>query len=169
MYQPYPGGGSTPEPSGTPGVPVGPVPTSISRAVRVMYAGAVASLIGIGIDFIGIGGLRTRIANANHKLTPAQVTNAEHVAVAFFIVGGLIAIALWLWMARANGAGKSWARIVSTVFFAVDTISQFVGLAGGASAAGRIFGIVVWLIGLTAVILLWQRTSSEYFASSQRS
>jgi hypothetical protein len=132
-----------------------------------MYAGAVASLVGIGIDFIGISGLRARIANANHKLTPAQVTNSEHVLVVFFIVGGLIGAGLWVWMARSNAAGKSWARIVSTVFFALDTILQFVGLGAGTGAAGRIFAIVVWLIGLAAIILLWQRTSSEYFAENK--
>jgi len=164
MYQPYPGGAEAPEPSPAPS---SPAPPSIDRAVRVMYAGAIASLIGIGIDFIGIGNLRTRIENANHNLTPAQVTNSEHVLVVGFIVGGLIACALWLWMARANGAGKSWARIVSTVFFAIDTISQFVGLGAGAGPVGRIFAIVVWLIGLFAVILLWQRTSSEYFAAGK--
>ena len=134
-----------------------------------MYAGAVASLIGIGVDFIGIGGLKTRLANANHKLTPTQLTNAEHVAVAFFIIGGLIGVALWMWMARVNGAGKNWGRIVATVFFAIDTIAQFVGLGGGLSGVGRIWSIIVWLIGLAAIILLWQRTSSEYFASAPQS
>jgi hypothetical protein len=169
MYQPYPGGAGAPEPSGPSGTASLPAPTSITRAVRVMYAGAVASLIGIGVDFIGIGGLKTRLANANHKLTPTQLTSAEHVAIAFFIIGGLIGVALWIWMARVNGAGKSWGRVVATVFFAIDTISQFVGLGGGLSGVGRIWSLVIWLIGLAAIILLWQRTSSEYFGSAQRS
>jgi hypothetical protein len=170
MYQPYPGGAQAPEPSGPSGLPSLPAPASITRAVRLMYAGAVASLIGIGVDFIGIGGIKTRIHNANHKLSPAQVTNAEHVAIAYFIITGLIAVGLWLWMARATTEGKGWARIVATVLFALDTILQFVGLAGGLSAAGRIFAIVVWLIGLVTVFLIWQRTSSEYLQSgSQRS
>jgi hypothetical protein len=164
MYQPYPGGGNAPEPSAAAGPPALPAPPSINRAVRLMYAGAVGSLIGIGVDFIGIGGIKTRIANANHKLTPAQVSSAEHVYIAYFIISGLIAVGLWLWMARSTSAGKSWARIVSTVLFALDTIAQFVGLAGGASAAGRIWSLVVWLIGLVALVMLWQRTSSEYFA-----
>jgi hypothetical protein len=165
MYQPYPGGADgAPEPSRTPS---SPAPTSINRAVRVMYAGAVASLVGIGIDFIGIGSIRTRIENANHKLSAAQVSSSEHVLIVLFIVGGLIGAGLWVWMARSNGAGRSWARIVATVLFALDTILQFVGLGAGSGAAGRIFAIVVWLIGLTAIILLWQRTSSQYFAENK--
>jgi hypothetical protein len=168
MYQPYPGGAQAPEPSGSSGSPSLPAPTPISRAVRLMYVGAVASLIGIGIDFTGIGGLRTRIANANHKLSAAQVTSTEHVFVVFFIVGGLIAAGLWVWMARGNNQGKSWARIVSTVLFAIDTILQFVGLGGGLSAAARIYSILIWLVGLVVIILLWQRASSEYYTSSAR-
>lgn len=163
MYQPYPGGAEAPEPSSG-----SPAPTSITRAVRVMYAGAVASVIGIGFDFVDIGSLRTRIEDANHKLTATQVTNSEHVLIGLFIISGLIGAALWVWMARSNGAGKSWARIVATVFFAIDTIGQFVGLESGAGTAGRIFSLVVWLIGLAAIVLLWQRTSSEYFAQNKR-
>ena len=169
MYQPYPGGAGTPEPSGPSGTPSLPAPASINRAVRVMYAGAVGSLIGIGMDFVGIGSFKTRLANANHKLTASQLTNSEHVAIAFFIISGLIAVGLWIWLARTAAAGKGWARVVGTVLFALDTILQFVGLAGGLSPAGRIWAIVVWLIGLAAIILLWQRTSSEYFVSAQRS
>jgi hypothetical protein len=165
MYQPYPGGAQAPEPSG---MSRSPAPVSIARAVRLMYAGAAASLIAIGIDFIGIGSLRTRIANANPKLTAAQITNAEHVAIGLFIASGLIGAALWLWMARANGDGKSWARIVATVLFAIDTIGQFVGLGGSLATVGRVFSILVWLIGLATIVLLWQRTSTEYFAEGKR-
>lgn len=41
------------------------------------------------------------------------------------------------------------------------------GQLGGASA-GRFFGLVVWLIGLGAIILLWQRQSSDYFKGAPR-
>ena len=34
----------------------------------------------------------------------------------------MIGIALWLWMARANGQGRNWARILSTVLFGVATL-----------------------------------------------
>ena len=38
------------------------------------------------------------------------------------IVLGLVAAALWLWMARANGHGRSWARILATVLFGLATL-----------------------------------------------
>jgi hypothetical protein len=33
------------------------------------------------------------------------------------MVSGLAVIALWLWMAQANGQARNWARILSTVLF----------------------------------------------------
>jgi hypothetical protein len=67
---------------------------------------------------------------------------------------------LWVWMARSNRDGKSWARPVATAIFAVATLQVVADLNGSGGLAGtvetRIWGVVVWLIGLTAVILLWQ-------------
>ena len=39
------------------------------------------------------------------------------------IVLGLVPIALWLWMARANGRGRNWARSLSTVLFGLATLT----------------------------------------------
>jgi hypothetical protein len=163
MYQPYPGGTQMPEPSSRP-----PIPPSVSRAVQVMYVGAAASIIGIIIDMTTLSSTKAEIIRRSSKpLTSAQVTNAEHFAVGLFIVSGLIGAALWVWMAQTSKAGKGWARIVSSVLFGIDTISVIAGSAAVASGgATRIYGIVVWLIGLAAIILLWQRPSTAYFKSA---
>jgi hypothetical protein len=164
MYQPFPGGAEPPEPALT------TAPPSITRAVRVMYAGAAASVIGIIIDLTTYSSLQNALATRRRKngqlMTHAQVVDLAHVEAVAFVVGGLIAAGLWIWMARSSRAGKSWARTVSTVLFAISTISAFVSIGGGALAAddaSRIYGFVVWIIGLVAIILLWQRASSGYF------
>lgn len=165
MYQPYPGGTQMPEPSRP------PAPPSILRAVQIMYAGAVVSLIGIIVDLTTLSSTKSEIIKRDPSLTPTQVNNAEHVAIGIFIVTGLLGAALWLWMAQANKAGKGWARIVSTVLFAIDTINVAAGAVGGGVTGGgavRIYGLVVWLIGLAVIILLWQRPSSEYFRKTPR-
>ena len=166
MYQAYPDGV---QPGSQFGQSAPPIPRSVAKAVQVMYVGAVASLIGISIDLAKAGSLRARLVTVNNgaKLTPTQVTDTDHLAIGALIAADLIGAALWYWMAQSNQAGKSWARIVATVLFGIDTLS-LIGDINGASAlsgtvATRIFGIVVWLIGLAAIILLWQRTSSDYF------
>lgn len=166
MYQPYPGGAQTPEPSPQPLAPV-----SVQRAVKVMYAGAVASLIGIIIDLTMLSSLKSDIQSRNHNLTPAQVNTAEHVAIGAFIASGLIGAALWIWMAQSCKGGKGWARTVSTVLFGLDTIGQIGGASTGftgSGSAGRIYSLLVWLIGLVAIILLWQRESSAFFKKTPR-
>jgi hypothetical protein len=164
MYQPYPGGAQMPEPSDQP-----PAPPSVVRAVQVMYAGAAASLIGIVIDMTTLSSTKSEIIRRSPSLTATQVANAEHVAIGLFIVSGLLGAALWVWIAQRCKAGRSWARITGTVLFAIDTLSVFLGAAtvpgGGAT---RIYSILVWLIGLAAVILLWQRASSNYFRGAPR-
>jgi hypothetical protein len=176
MYQPYPGGDQAPQQYGQPGQPALAVPQSVARAVKVMYVGAAASLVGIIVDLLARHSLRTYIADhmtRNGKaLTAAQVTNAYHLELGVLIAGGLIGVGLWIWMARSCQAGKGWARITSTVFFAIETISALTSVAGGGrlggAGASRFFGLLVWLIGLAAIILLWQRQSSDYFKGAPR-
>ena len=134
-----------------------------------MYVGAAASLIGIIVDLSTYSSLQNAIATPQRKngklLTHAQVVDLAHVEVVALVVVGLIAAGLWIWMARSCRAGKSWARIVSTVLFAISTIGAFVSIGGGSVVAGgatRIYGFVVWIVGLVAIVLLWQRASSDY-------
>ena len=158
-YQPYPGGTQMPEPATRP-----PVPQSITRAVQLMYAGAAASLIGIIIALTTLSSIKSQIISKNPSLTTTQVNNAEHVAIGVLIASGLIGAALWLWMAQSSKAGKNWARIVSTVLFAIETINVVAGASALSSGgASRVYSIVIWLIGLGAIIFLWQRSSTEYF------
>ena len=165
MYQRYPGDAAqSREPS-----PPATVPQSVLRAVRVMYVGLAASLLGIVVDLTTLSATRSEILKRNPGYTAVQLNNAEHLEIGLFIAGGLIGAALWLWMAQSCRAGKSWARVVSTVFVGIDTLSVLVGATavqgGGLS---RIYGFIVWVIGLIAVILLWQRASSAYFRPAQR-
>jgi len=160
MYQPYPGGTQLPEPSRP------TVPQSVARAVQIMYVGAVVSLIGIVVDLTTLSSTKSKIQSQHHDWTVTQVNNAEHVAIGIFIVSGLLGAALWIWMAQANKAGRGWARIVATVLFAIDTLNVAAGAATPGGGATRLYGLVIWLIGLAAIILLWLRTSSDYFRSA---
>jgi hypothetical protein len=71
-------------------------------------------------------------------------------------------------MALMCKAGKAWARVVSTVLFAIQTIDLAIGAAVPGGGATRFYGLLVWVIGLVAIILLWQRPSTEYFRGAPR-
>ena len=162
MYQRYPGDGAQsrePAPSNA--------PQSIQRAVRVMYVGAAVSVIGIIVDLTTLSSTRSAILKANPHYTAAQVNSAEHAAIGLFIAGGLIGAALWLWMAQSNRAGKAWARVVASVLFGIDTVSQIIGVGAGGGLS-RLYGLIIWVVGVIAIVLLWQRSSSEYFRGTPR-
>ena len=161
MYQPYPGSGPMPE-------PVRPEPpSSVQTAVKLMYGGAVINALTLIVGLATIGNLRSTLRRAAPTLTPAQLHSYEVFFVTITVVSGVIGVGLWLWMARMNKAGKSWARVTGTVFFAIYTVLLLLGVARAGAAASTLVSILTWLIGLGTVILLWRRESSEYFNAAR--
>ena len=156
-YQPYPTGAQMPE------VQRPPVPVQVANAVKAMYAGAAASAVGIVIQILTVSATKTAIEKHSHHMTASQVNSTQHVLVIGAIVGGVIAIAVWLFLARACKNGGNWARITGTVLFALATVDAVIGGASPVATADKLWGLVTWLAGLTAVIFLWQRPSSAFF------
>jgi hypothetical protein len=157
MYQPYPSSGPAPEPARP------EPPSSVLTAVKLMYAGAVVNTLSLIVGLATLGSLKSDLHRAAPNLTPSQLHSYEAFFVTVTVLSGVIGIALWLWMARMNKAGKSWARITGTVFFGIYTLLLLLGVARAGAAASTLVSILTWLIGLGAVILLWRGQSSEYF------
>jgi hypothetical protein len=169
-YQPYPSSGD----QVTPQIPGGPAPQSVQNAVKLMYVGAGLSVLGLIALAVTAGGLRQRIENAHPMIsgkpaTTSQITALVHFSVALGIVGGVIGVALWLWMAKKTGQGRPWARILSSVLFALCTLDLLNVFRGtGTSAFTIISAVLTWLVGLGAIVLLWVPSSSPYFVSQRR-
>ena len=156
-YQPYPSSGKPVEPERP------PAPPSVVNAVKLMYVGAAISVISLVISLASIGGTKDAIRKARPTLTTTQVNQLNTFIIALAVVSGVIGVALWLWMARANGQGKNWARILSTVLFGLATLDLFGVLSQPKTALGLIFPVLTWLVGLGAIILLWRKESTEFF------
>jgi hypothetical protein len=159
MYQPYPSGGQSAEPQRP------PAPAQVRTAVKLMYAGAavwtvllISALVLIIVD-----------SKAGHATLDGHALHGRSVPVTVAAVFGLVVIALWLWMARAAGQGRSWARILSTVLFGLATL-QLRGvfaapvshLGAGLIVLGLIVPVLGWLAGAAAVWLLWRPASSAF-------
>jgi len=155
-YQPYPSSGQPVAPERP------PAPPSVLNAVKLMYVGAAISVISLIISLASIGGTKDAIRRARPSLTATQVNQLNTFIIALAVVSGVIGVALWLWMARANGQGKNWARILSTALFAVSTLSLFATL-NAPSVLGVVFAALIWIIGAGAVFMLWRRESTEFF------
>jgi len=158
MYQRYPSSGQAPEPQRP------PAPNSVQTAVKLMYAGAALTVIWLIVSLATIGSLKTAIIQRYPHYTPSQVHTAEVASVIGLVLELVIAIGLWLWMARASAAGRNYARITGTVLFGLNTLGLLLGLARPHASVGLVFYLLVWLAGLGAVIMLWRRESAPYFS-----
>jgi hypothetical protein len=157
MYQPYPSGGNTLEPERR------AAPATVVNAVKLMYAGAAVSTVSLIVSLVSIGGTKTEIRKARPNLTAAQVNQLNTFIIALALLSGIVGIALWLWMARANSQGKNWARIVSTVLFCLATLDLVGVFSEPKTLLGLIFPALTWLIGVGAVFLLWRPASSAFY------
>ena len=167
MYQPYPSSGQPVEP-----LPP-PAPAPVLGAVKLMYTGAAVSAAYLIITLALVIGDITAAAHLQwrgHILTAAQLSHLRPLITTVVTAGGLVVIVLWLWMARANGQGRNWARILSTVLFGLATLQlisvlqQPVSHAGvGVMVLGLLGTVLTWLPGLAAVWLLWRPASSAFF------
>ncbi|HEX6452593.1 MAG TPA: hypothetical protein VF060_24435 [Trebonia sp.] len=143
-------------------------PASVRWAVRIMYAGAAAGIAGIFVNVITLGAIQQQ----RPIMSAALRTSTQHQAIAEFIVGGIVVAGVWTFMALSCRAGKPWARLVSTVLFAIyavytaEIVVEFDEVRP--PDAVRVYTGIVWLIGLTAVILLWQRTTTPHFRARPR-
>ena len=159
MYQPFPQGGEMP-PDPTRSDPPRPVRT----AALLMYTGAALSAVSLIVTVLSFHAIERVIRNASSTLTAQQVHNDAIVAVTIAVVESLIAIGLWLLMAWGNKNGQSWARIVATVLFGLNTLFLLLSFVRATVSVSLAFSGLVWLIGLGAIVLLWRKESSEYFA-----
>lgn len=157
MHQPYPSGGGQLQPlRPTP-------PASVANAVKFMYAGAAISLVSLIVTLATLGDTKAAIRKARPSYTAIQVNQLNTFIIGAAIFSGLLGVALWIWMARANNQGRSWARIVSSVLFAVSTVGLVNVFQQPHTAVGLVFPVLTWLVGAGAIFLLWRPESSAFF------
>jgi len=154
MYQHYPSTGQQAGPLRP------PAPAPVLTAVKLMYAGAAVAAVPLIIALTYIGDIKAyHLRYLGHSLTAAQLSHLRPLIITVLIVVGLVVPALWLWMARANGQGRNWARILSTVLLGLATLQ----LAGNNGVVLVLCAVLTWLIGLVAVWLLWRPAASAFF------
>ena len=148
------------------GSSIGSSPGGTTLIIHIVTA--VNLIISLTYILADPGGLKAALRKEHPALTAAQVSHQYTLLILGGIAMGVVVIALWLWMARANGRGRNWARILSTVLFVLATLELTYALFGfgvvfGVTALGLIVPALTWLVGLAAVWLLWRSASSAFF------
>jgi hypothetical protein len=157
-----------PQHDGSTGQPAGPLrpaaPAPVKAAVKLMYGGAAATAVQLVFALFFISDIKAyHLTVFGHHLTTAQLSQWRPLIATLAIAFGLAVIALWLWLARASGQGRHWARILSTVLAGLATLE----LTGGHGAAQVFIAWLTWLTGLAAVWLLWRPAATTFFRSAR--
>ena len=164
----------SPQGPAAPGSMARPVrPAAMRRAMSLMYAGAVVGVV-LGITSIGTSS-STSISDSTGTVhyTSAPVFHPlAFTSLVPGIIGGSIVAGLWLWMAWKTGAGRNWARVLSSVLFGFACLQLIWSIAllarPGDEVPLFITSLVEWGVGLAALIQLRQRESSEFFALAKQ-
>lgn len=122
-----------------------------------MYVGAVLT----GLTALVVILVAPRVGIWQVAGLPARVeSHTQQVVRAAF--AGAVQSAAWLWMAWKNKSGRSWARVLSAIFFGLFCIGTALGVSRGAIEV-RALSVVTWLVALAVTIELWRPESSAFY------
>jgi hypothetical protein len=142
---------------------------TVRAAVWLMCAGAAITagnlIITLAYILADIGGLEATLRQEHPSHTAAQISQQYTIAVTMVPVTLLVAIALWLWMARVTGQGQHWARKQSTQLFGLATLKLisgfgFPGIHVGSGPGGLTGGPAPSTDGRTRAASILQSTDA---------
>jgi len=138
------------------------MPSSLTTAARLMQIGGALSALGAIVGLASVHALQVIAVQQQ------AARGAVGAAVAVLLIHGVIGTALWLWLARETKRGRRRARAWATAIFLIATVSG-IGIDAHAPSTGltQAFSGIEWVIGLCAVIMLWNRPSRAYYAAQQ--
>ncbi|GAB78695.1 hypothetical protein SAMN05421595_2349 [Austwickia chelonae] len=145
-----------------------PIPQSMLRGVLLMKVGAILSLISPLLAFVP-GSFSNNVLTNMSRLKNTPSSQAVQAFEVSFVIVLLITTAgvfgLWVWMAVMNNKGRSWARIVATVFFGFSVLGTLRIMLIGSPPVDIVVNLVITVIGAASIYFLFQPESSAYYKS----
>jgi len=133
------------------------IPSAVRTATRLMYLGAAVTAL-----YISYGTAAVARYNLTHHRMAGDLTLTS-------VWGGAIGIVCWLFIATSCRRGRGWTRIAATILLALHTIGLLSLLVEPIDApVVKAISIVMWVIGLAAVILLWSQEAGAFFLAWRR-
>jgi hypothetical protein len=153
QYNPYnPYRRSTPPRQYTP-----PRSVPMTGASRLMRLGAALTLVNAIVTLASIAQLKASVLAQYPNLSGNTARAIANGAAGATVVGGVVSVALWLWLAGAARRGRPWVRPTGTTLFGLYTLGVLSALKNPGITSTKGLGIVVWVVGLLAVIAMWAR------------
>ena len=119
------------------------LPAAVRRSTNLILAGAALAVVYGVVD--GLTSHSTVFYT--YTSTPSGTTVHQANSAASGIIGGVIQCLLWLWMAWKTKEGRSWARVLSSVFFGIYCLGLLLALVAAASHSDAVPTFLVTLVG----------------------
>jgi hypothetical protein len=144
-------------------VPVGPPPSSVMNAVRLMFVAAALGVVSLIVALSTKSTLRTAIVKKNPDFDSQKINTAVNVAIGAGVVFGIVFITLFVLLALQVRNGKNWARVVTWVITGLGIVSALASLGQTVAPASRLVGLVSGVLDVAIVVLLLQKPSNAFF------
>ena len=144
-------------------------PASVHQTVRLMYVGAVLSVLAALAEVGARGDIRASLARHNahaagRRLSPHDVSDAAGFTVLFMVCVAIVSAILWLALAWGIRRGSRRARIFGTVLAVLCVLKVYGTVTqGGASVLGVLIDLAQLAMAVGVTVLMWSRRSAAHF------
>jgi hypothetical protein len=156
------------------------VPAKVHTAIRLMYIGFVVTALDVVLSLVVLGrythnattakdaaAFYTTEADPRSAAVQTAIWHNQNTmagATAIALVADLLGLACWVWLAMAARRGNGWTRIAGAVLLGIYSICTLLVLFGTHRDPGSQFTtLVVWALGVAAVIPLWSQQARDFF------
>jgi hypothetical protein len=153
------------------------VPGNVLTAIRLMYIGFVVTVLDLVLSLLVLGRYThdaNLAKNAADRDGDARVAAAKTAiwhtqnqmagAMAIGVVAAVLGLVCWACLAVATRRGNGWTRVAGTVLLAIYSICALLVVFGTHRDPGPQFTtVLVWAIGVAAVIPLWSQQARDFF------
>jgi hypothetical protein len=143
--------------------PVGPAPSSVIYAVRLMYVGAALGVAYLVVVVTSKSALRTAVAKKDPSFDSHKLDSVVTVSTVSALVVGVIYLMLFVLLALQLPKGRNWARVVTWVINALVIIGGLASLGQPVAGATLVVSLIRAAIGVAIVVLLLQKPSNAFF------
>jgi len=142
------------------------VPGSVHAAIRLMYTGFVVTLLAAALSMVAYGRYDHQVGvyTLAGRTSAADNANSMSGAIAVGMIADYLGLVCWIWLAMACRRGHGWTRIAGAALLGIYSFcALFVLFGTHHDLAAQFTTVLVWGIGVAALIPLWGRPAREFF------
>jgi serine/threonine protein kinase len=158
------------------------VPKKVHRAIRLMYIGFCVTALDVVLSLVTLRrytNAATAAQDAANQYTvlgefrraAAQTAimnyqNTMSGAMAIGFIADILGLVCWVWLAMATRRGRGWTRLAGPVLLGLYSICMLVVVFGTHNDPGtRFTTVVVWVLGIAAVVPLRSQQARDFFSA----